>query len=323
MSDTATTGAAPTATTSTNNSAPILGGASTATAPDTSAATQQPAATTTSTAAANWNWTKEDGSFNDGWRDRLPDDLKGVKDLEKYKDLTSVLRSNVHAQKMIGADRLPLPGKNGSATPEEWAKWDGWNKLGRPETPDKYDLKALKELDKSIPYDYAGETAMVAKMHALGMTQSQVAGLLGEYRNSVGGSFGEITKKQEGERIAVSDGLRKEYGQAFDAKMLQASNFVRDVVGEEAEALLQKHQFDPVFIKFAVKASEATREDTSARGGQSARLDGALSPAEAKMEIESLKQEAHKDPKHALVDKNNPGYAAAQARWAKLHGFLG
>jgi hypothetical protein len=315
-----TLGAASTATTSTTASAPILGGASTATVPDTSAVTTQATTTTTASPAAGpWNWTKEDGSFSDGWRDRLPDDLKGVKDLEKYKDLTSVLRSNVHAQKMIGADKVPIPGKD--AKPEDWN--NVWNKLGRPETPDKYDLKALAPLDKSIPYDYDGEKAMVAKMHALGMTQSQVAGLLSEYRGSVGGSYGTVTKQQADAQAAQADAIRKEYGQAFTEKMTHAENFALDLLGEEAGMkLLTDNRTNPEFIRLLVKASEATREDSSARG-KSTGLDGALTPAEAKAEIEQLKMDAHKDDKHPLRDKSNPGYAAAQARWAKLHTFVG
>ncbi len=321
MSETATTGAATTATTSTSNSAPILGGASTAAVPETNAAQATvgaPASATANTAAA-WNWTKEDGSFNDGWRDRLPDDLKGVKDLEKYKDVLSVLRSNVHAQKMIGADKIPIPGKD--AKPEDWA--NVWNKLGRPESPDKYDLKAVSPLDKAIPYDYDGEKAMLAKMHALGMTQSQVAGLLSDYRQNVGSSYGNVTKQQAEAQAAQSEAIRKEYGQAFTEKMTHAENFALDMLGEEAGMkLLMDNRTNPEFIRLLVKASETTREDSSARG-KSTGLDGALTPAEAKAEIEQLKMDAHKDPKHPLIDKQNPGYAAAQARWAKLHTYLG
>lgn len=294
-----------------------LGGASTTA--QTAPATTTQAAQTAPASTQPWSWAKDDGTFNDGWRDRLPDDLKGVKDLEKYKDLPSMARTLVHQQKMIGADKLPLPPKN--ATPEELAKWDGWNKLGRPETPDGYDLKALKPLGDGIPYDYEGEKSMLKEMHALGMTQTQVNGLLAKYRENVGGQYGQITEKTKVEQAQAQEGLRKEYGQAFDKKMNDATQYIRGVLGEKADALIQKHQFDADFIRVMVTAAEANREHPRV-DGKSVPINGALSPAEAKAELAALMSEAAKDPKHPLNNKHDPMYATLNQKYLKLHEFI-
>lgn len=317
MSETMTAPAAAPATTAatTEPAQPIgsgLGGAS-ATPPATAPATTQPAP------SGPWNWTKEDGGFNDGWRDRLPDDLKGVKDLEKYKDLPSVLRTVVHQQKMIGADKLPLPSKN--ATPEELAKWDGWNRLGRPDTPEGYDLKKLKALPEGVPYDYDGEKAFLKEMHGLGMTQHQVNGVFAKYRETVGGQFGQLTEKQKIEAAASSDAIRKEYGQAFEKKMFQAEDYARRELGEGADKFLQKHKLDADVIRLLVRASENNQEDRSVHG-RSPNLSGNLTPAEAKRELDEMLAAAQTDAKHPLRDKMNPMYKTMNDRRLKLFEFM-
>lgn len=318
MSDQAPTTAAAPATTAATTTATAqpgsgLGGA------DTSATVAAPAKTTTTAASTDkWSWTKDDtGAFSDGWRDRLPDDLKGVKDLEKYKDLPSMARTLVHQQKMIGADKLPLPGKD--AKPEDWEKWDGWNRLGRPESPDKYDLSKVPALKEGIPYSYEGEKKFLPVLHKLGLTQTQVNGVLSAYRADVANEFDGIGKNNETQTSQARDAIHKEYGAALREKMGKAENYAYQVLGDspETEAFLKSNQYNPAVIKLLVSAAEATREDRRV-DGKSSGLTGVLSPSEAKAEITELMQAA-KDPKHPLNNKFDPAHATQNARWAKLH----
>ncbi len=62
-------------------------------------------------------------------------EIKGIEDLwEKMSG----------AQKLIGKDKVPVPGEN--ATPEELNIF--YKKIGRPETPDGYDFKSITELQE-------------------------------------------------------------------------------------------------------------------------------------------------------------------------------
>lgn len=54
-----------------------------------------------------------------------------------FKDPSALAKSWVNAQKMIGAEKVVIPGKD--ATDEDWAAF--YNKIGRPESPDKYEVK--------------------------------------------------------------------------------------------------------------------------------------------------------------------------------------
>ena len=72
----------------------------------------------------------------------LPEELQTEPSLRNFTDAAGLAKSYVHAQKMIGADKLPLPGK--SATDEEWN--NVYQKLGRPNAADQYDFQAVQGL---------------------------------------------------------------------------------------------------------------------------------------------------------------------------------
>ena len=75
---------------------------------------------------------------NQDWKSTLSDDLKNDPTLSNFKDVESLAKTVVHQQKVLGSG-IPIP-----KTDEE--KMEVYNKLGRPETADKYEV--------SIPTDY-------------------------------------------------------------------------------------------------------------------------------------------------------------------------
>ena len=72
-----------------------------------------------------------------GFFDSLPEDLRAEPSLRNFTDPVSLAKSYVHAQRMIGADKIPLPGK--SATDDEWRQV--YKRLGAPDNPKGYDFK--------------------------------------------------------------------------------------------------------------------------------------------------------------------------------------
>ena len=61
------------------------------------------------------------------FRDSLPEDLRNNPSLKNFNDVGGLAKSYVHAQRMIGADKIALPNQN--STDEDWA--NVYNKLGR------------------------------------------------------------------------------------------------------------------------------------------------------------------------------------------------
>ena len=66
------------------------------------------------------------------WKSGLSEDIRADKSLENIKDISGLAKSYIHAQKMVGADKIPVPNK--------YATEDDWNavyeKLGRPKSAD-------------------------------------------------------------------------------------------------------------------------------------------------------------------------------------------
>ena len=72
------------------------------------------------------------------WKSSLSDEIRSDKSLENIKDVEGLAKSYVHAQKLVGADKIPVPNK--FATEKDWDAV--YEKLGRPKDASgyKYDL---------------------------------------------------------------------------------------------------------------------------------------------------------------------------------------
>ena len=75
----------------------------------------------------------------DDWRASLPDDIKAEASLASIKDIPSLAKSYVSAQKMIGAKRIVVPGEK--SPPEEWGEFR--KAIGVPDTPDGYKIEGV------------------------------------------------------------------------------------------------------------------------------------------------------------------------------------
>lgn len=110
------------------------------------------------------------GGNGTSWLETLPEDIKKDPSLQTFKDPASLAKSWVNAQKMIGADKVVIPGEN--ATDEEKAAF--YNKLGRPESAEKYELKA----PEGYTLDDATTKSFKEAAHKLGLTTAQANALL-------------------------------------------------------------------------------------------------------------------------------------------------
>ena len=77
----------------------------------------------------------------------IPEDYKEEKSLQNFSNMNDFVKSYLHSQKLVGADKIPVPNK--MATDEDWNAV--YERLGRPETPDgyKYELPKETKLEES------------------------------------------------------------------------------------------------------------------------------------------------------------------------------
>ena len=152
------------------------------------------------------------------WRSSIPDEIRDHKSLQHINDVGALAKSYVHAQSMIGAEKVAIPGK--SATPDEWN--EVYARLGRPESADNYELPQPEGIEvNSDMTDWYKQMA-----HDLGLNQNQAAKLYDSY-NQYLANFQESTAvDHEAYTRDVENQLRAEFGQAFDDRMALGSGVV-------------------------------------------------------------------------------------------------
>ena len=227
---------------------------------------------------------------------QLPEEIRDHPSLQSINDVGNLGLSFVNAQRLIGADKIPLP-KN----PTEDDLNNIYTKLGKPEQPSGYEIKAdgqiLTEGDVNTYTDIA---------HKLGLSKTQANGILDYYRSSIQQTTEAMSKDSEQQRQQIEQSLKAEWGADFDAKVSQANRAVADIAGQDLlDMVLQdgtKVGNHPAFIKafanFADFKNSVTKEDTISENSVNYRM----SPADAKAKIDTIMN----DKSHAYWDRKNP-----------------
>ncbi len=162
------------------------------------------------------------------WRDSLPDDIKGNTSLEKFSDVSTLAKSYINAESMIGKDKMVVPGVN--TTEDEWN--DIYTKLGRPSTPDEYNLElALQEGEVVDDQLFA---SFKDAAHKNGLSPQQAQGILDYYNNISTQTLNEQSNAGMLAQEQSSRELREEWGRSYDDNLSKASQIGKQYLGEDA-----------------------------------------------------------------------------------------
>ena len=248
------------------------------------------------------------------WRDSLPEDIRADPSLKDIKDVGSLAKGFVHAQKAVG-NNVAIPSKD--APQEDWDAF--FSKSGRPESADKYDFSKLEKVEGvEIPAEAAksfNETA-----HKLGLSQRQAAGLMDYYQKLSGESAGQIAQMQSQDREASVADLRKEFGAAFDERLSQAKDAVKHFGGDQLLQVLDETGLgnNPDLVKAFAKIGKAMGDDELFGSGQETG-GGKLTPAEATRQMDALRGD--KDFMLNYFNAEKPGHEDAKRKMTELIGF--
>ncbi len=235
----------------------------------------------------------------DAFISMLPEEFRSEGVFAPFNNVGDLAKSYLNAAKMVGLDKgqvLPIPRDDSQEA------WDAvYSKLGRPESPEKYNLESYK--DAAAPEalkDWAG------KLHSLGLNQKQVDGILGDFFGQSKAAQ-EAAEQQKTQQFAAwNEEITKEFGLAKDRKLDAAVNLVEKNMGDGALEFIEQHPEvfkDPRMVKFLVAMSDKTGESTVLLpGGQ--KTDGPISPSDAKQQLNAL----YADPNYqkAAWDKSHP-----------------
>ena len=237
----------------------------------------------------------------------IPEDYKEEKSLQNFSNMNDFVKSYLHSQKLVGADKIPVPNK--MATDEDWKAV--YDRLGRPETPDgyKYNLPKETKLEESTLKAFSEEA------HKLGLLPKQAEGIINYYNSIAEQSEQAATVNEEAARAEAEAELRKEYGPAYDLKIAQARNlatntfgqdFLRDTKLADGSVLGNHPQVVRAFADLASKISE----DGIVQG----EATSAMTVKEIDGEIESLTQ-----PGSAYWDKTHINHRKAVGEVQRLY----
>jgi len=232
------------------------------------------------------------------WKVSLSDDVKADKSLENIKDINALAKSYIHAQKMVGSDKIPVPNK--------YATEDDWNavyeKLGRPKTADgyKFDLPQDKQVDEVSLKEFSSQA------HKLGLLPNQAQGMVKFYNEITAKSLQDADSKALAARETSTKELKQEWGQAFDQKVSQAATLAKSVGATE---LLDTNLADgtklgdhPVMIKAFAELANKMGEDSIVQASGPTYL----TPNQIEKQIGELTQTGS-----AYWDKNHTNHEAA------------
>lgn len=221
------------------------------------------------------------------WRDSIPEEVRGHSSLENIKDIGALAKSYVHAQQMVGADKIALPSK--SATAEEWG--EVYSKLGRPDSPDGYDFSF-----ENVPENFEVDQDMVSwfreAAHGAGINAQQAQVMLDAY-NQLNFSQVESAGAEAQARITeVETELRKEFGQAFDDRMALANGVlaefgnpeITEVQLADGTMLGDNPEIIRMLANLGVYMQEKMGEDTL----EGVKTSGAVTPDDAQAKLREL-----------------------------------
>ena len=276
--------------------------------------TEQPAQpavkeeTTTQPADQSQPITQEEPKID--FKSLIPDEYKEDKALANFQDMNQFVKSYLHAQKMVGLDKIPVPNKY--ATDEDWK--EVYKRLGAPETPDQYKYKFAK--DQKV--DEASLKAFNEVAQQNGLMPKQAENIVKFYNELNQQSVNQEASKIDAARLESETVLKTEYGSEYNKRLDQAKRLASQTLGQDFlnNTILKNGSKlgDNVSLKKAFSAlADKLSEDEIVKG------EGTdyMSAKEIQKQIDELQQEGS-----AFWEKTHPNHKRSVDEVYKLRQML-
>lgn len=241
------------------------------------------------------------------WKKTLDPEFRDADCMKTINDPAALAKSFVHAQKLIGADKIALPGKH--ASDEDWNEIYG--KLGRPEKAEGYEVKVdakYGEADSDLINSFKTQS------HKLNLLPHQVQGL-SDWMNELAHSE-KITagKDNEAELLQARKGLEEKWGGAFESNVAKAALVMKENAPPElAERFRKKNLHNDVDVVELLSIIGGMYSEDQLKNAAIA--PGVLAPAQAQKEIDKVLG----DMAGPYYHKSHPGHKAAVAEMQDLY----
>lgn len=259
------------------------------------AAVTEPAAPVASPAAG---WVSGDGTFGEG----APEEVQSLITDKGYKTVLDVVNDLRGLEKFKGVgEHLIIPEADDA---------DGWNtiynKLGRPETHDKYTF----EPDPELPFEDDLIEQWKQHSHNQGKSQKQFEEDIGFYRDMVKSIIAADTTQQETVKADNLAALSTKYGEANVVTKITDARSIAEKLGIFKTLEEKGLASDTAVIDMLINIAAKTAEDTIIPPGP---------PAVAKTPEQELEELIKSDE---LMKKFHPKHKEAHRRFIELNQMI-
>lgn len=246
--------------------------------------------------------------FPENWKEGIDAELRDDPSLKLVNDIPTLVKNYVHAQKNIAKRGVPLPDQH--ATDEDRRQF--FQKLGLPESVDKYDVKVPK--DASFEEGFLSEFKKAA--HEANILPDQAQKLLDWYNQTNSSAIEQAITQNKTEAQAELKALKQEWGSDYDRNIKVARAVLRTAGMEDVNQWLQDSGLDnsAMMIKLMSSVGNLMKEDGVIDLGDNVGPSG--------KEIQSRIQELEGNVDGPLYKKNHPNHAAAVKEREALYNQL-
>ena len=225
--------------------------------------------------------TTEQPKVATSWKEAISEEFRTNPNIEKFTEIDALAKSYINATQMIGQDKVVVPNKN--STEDQWN--EVYDKLGRPESADKYSLDVKSDV---VPFDDGAVKQFAENAHKLGLSNKQAQGVLEFYKNSMEGTAQQSKVDTETAQVQAEQELRQEWGREFEnnvkkAGALAKANINPDILDLELKSGIRVGDH-PELIKGFAKIASMMSEDKIV----SPESDGANKSADIESEIATI-----------------------------------
>ena len=230
----------------------------------------------------------------------LSEELRENDTLSKFKDVGSLSNSYLELQKMVGSrDKIPTD----ESSEEELNTF--YTKLGRPESPDKYEINVPSDGGAGTPYDEKLYGDFLDRAFKSGLTNKQAQEAIDFYSQMNEESDINSTASMQQAKVNAETALKKEWGAKDYEKNLAIS---RRAFNRFADDDLKKFVEETgvsnnvAMVRFLHKIGKSFSDPDM---GGSGKHSGSIDSDSAKIEIDAMMKDKGHKFHEALFDPKN------------------
>lgn len=235
------------------------------------------------------------GGQQSSWYEGFPEEIRGLVETKGWKTPVDAIQSYTNLEKFLGADKagrgLVLPKDDAGA--EEWSQV--YDRLGRPQSPDEYQLPVPDGSDGAFAQEAAG------KFHELGLTAKQAEQLVSWFNEKSSGALSAQESQVAQSAEKQMSELQQEWGKDFDANIEAGRRATRQFgVQEEMLAKMEGAIGTKEMLKLFASIGKGMGEDSFVESGGAGKFG--MSPEAARVRIGNLKSDPNWTAKYLAGD---------------------